>query len=535
MMITWGFAQEFSAYNANTISGATLSNAVVLNQVQRGFVYFTPDGSVARDKDFGSFEKTSNNPLTVKYHINPKAVWSDGNPIDCDDMALTWLASSSVTGGKGFNAAAPTGYEQMKPPECKAGEKEVTITYTEPFADWDLVFNWTSILPAHIIEAQTGMTKTFVDYLATPTSPELAKAIDFYNKGWAFNAGQLKKGIIPSSGPYQIDSWSGGQSLTLKANPKWWGTPPRAETIVIRYVADDAQAQALQNGEINIMEPQPQVDIANQLTQLGDKVTVQYGDQYSFEHLDFNFKGVFADRDVREAFALCVPRQEIVNNLIKPLNPDAGIMESRFIYPFQPQYDAFVSGTGGSTYDTVNIARAKKLLEKAGRSGMTVKIGWRKKPTAPNKRRADTISLIKASCAQAGFKVVDGGSATFFDEELPSGRFDVALYAWVGSPQVTPNAAVYQTKAGGRGGMNSGQYSNATVDKDFNALNRQLDKTKQRALLKKIDTQLWADLVSLPLYVFPNLVATDQRVENVQMNTTQQDLTWNAQEWSLKQ
>ena len=65
---------------------------------------------------------------------------------------------------------------------------------------------------------------------------------------------------------------------------------------MIRYIADDAQAQALQNGEINVMEPQPQVDIVNQLKRLGDKIKVQTGDQYSFEHLDFNFKGAFADK-----------------------------------------------------------------------------------------------------------------------------------------------------------------------------------------------------------------------------------------------
>lgn len=533
--ITWGYAQEFSAYNSNTNDGVSLHNTVVLNQVQRGFNYFAPDGTTTHDKDFGSYEKTSDNPLTVKYHINPKAVWSDGKPIDCDDMVLTWLANSSLTGAKGFNAASPAGYEQMNPPECKAGDKDVTVTYKEPFADWEALFNWTSIMPAHIVEQQAGMTKTFVDYTTTPTSPELAKAIAFYNTGWAFNPGQLKKDIIPSSGPYLIDSWTGGQSLTLKANPKWWGTPPKAQTIVIRFIADDAQAQALQNGEINVMEPQPQVDIVNQLKQQGDKVKVINGDQFSFEHLDYNFKGLFADKNLREAFALCVPRQEIVNNLIKPQNANAKIMESRFIYPFQPEYKDFAASIGGAKYDTVDIAKAKQLVTAAGKAGMKVRIGWLKNPTAPNKRRADTVALIKASCAQAGIDVVDAGTNTFFDKELPNGNWDIALYAWIGSPLVTSNAAIYQTKAGGKGGQNSGQYSNPIVDKDLDTLNRELDKDKQVALLKKIDTQLWTDLVTIPLFAFPNLVATDQKVENVVMNTTQQDLTWNAQEWSLKQ
>lgn len=532
--ITWGYAQEFTAYNSNTIDGTLLSNTVILNQVQRGFVYFAPDGTIARDKDFGTFEKTSDNPLTVKYKINPKAAWSDGDQIDCDDVTLTWLANSNTTGEKGFSSASTTGYDQMNPPACKAGDKDFTITYKTPFADWEAVFNWTSIVPAHIVEKQAGMTKTFVDYVSTPTSPELAKAIDFYNKAWQFNPGQLKQDIIPSSGPYLIDSWTENQSFTLKANPKWWGTPARAGTIVLRYIPDDAQAQALQNGEINIMSPQPQVDIVNQLKKLGDKVKVQNGDQFSFEHLDFNFKGPFADRNLREAFALCVPRQEIVNNLVVPQNPKAEILQSRFIYPFQPQYNDFAASVGGKQYDQVNIAKAKQLVTAAGKTGMTVRIGWRKNPTAPNKRRADTVALIQASCAQAGFKVVDSGTNTFFDEELPNGNFDVGLYAWSGSPTVTSNAAIYQTKAGGKGGQNNGQYSNTQVDQWFSELNTTLDKDKQVALLKQIDTQLWTDLATIPLFAFPNLAATDSKVENVRMNATQQDLSWNAQEWNLK-
>jgi peptide/nickel transport system substrate-binding protein len=130
---------------------------------------------------------------------------------------------------------------------------------------------------------------------------------------------------------------------------------------------------------------------------------------------------------------------------------------------------------------------------------------------------------------------VDAGTNTFFDKELPNGNFDVALFAWIGSPLVTSNAAIYQTKAAGKGGQNNGQYANPAVDKDLDALNRELDKDKQQALLKKIDTQLWTDVVTIPLFAFPNIVATDNKVENVKMNTTSQDLTWNAYDWSLKQ
>jgi peptide/nickel transport system substrate-binding protein len=533
--ITLGYAQEFTAYNSNTVDRSALANTLVLNQVLRGFYYFKPDGTLAPDRDFGSYEKTSDNPLTVKYKINPKAVWSDGEPVDCDDIVLTWLANSTLTGDKGFSSSNPAGYDMMNPPACKEGDKEATVTYRTPFADWEGRFNWTSIMPAHIVEAQGGLTKSIVEYATKPRSPDLIKAIDFYNKGWALSPGQLKKDIMPSSGPYLIDSWTAKESLTLRANPKWWGAPPKAEKIVIRIVADDHQAQALQNGEIDVMEPQPQVDIVNQLKQQGDKVKVQYSYSYSLEHLDFNFKGVFGDKRLREAFAFCVPRQAIVNNLVKPTNPNTEVLQSRFIFPFQPQYSAFVTGVGGQKYNTVDLARAKRLMKAAGRTGVKVRVGWKKLPTSPNKRRADTVALLKSSCGQVGFNVVDAGAPNFFEKELVSGNFDVALYTWTGAPMVADNATIYQTAEGGQGAQNFLGYSNAQVDRLFDELSTTTDKDKQTNLLKQIDTILWSDLATIPLYPVPGIVVTSAKVENVQFNATNYDLTWNAQEWSLKQ
>jgi peptide/nickel transport system substrate-binding protein len=523
---TWAYEQEFAQFNANTTDGNASANVVVLNGVLSGFWQFNPDGSLAKNPDFGTYEKTSDSPLTVKYSINPKAVWSDGKPIDCDDVTLTWLAASGLTGEKGFAPASTAGYKDMNKPACKAGDKDFTITYKQPFADWDSRFGPIEIMPAHIVEAQAGMTKTFVDYADTPTSPDLAKAIKFYNTGWAFNPGELKKDIIVSSGPYAIDSWTAGQSLTLKANPKYWGTPPKLGTVVIRYIGGPAQAQALQNGEVQAMDPQPQVDIVNQLKAQGDKINFKTSDQFSFEHFDFSFKGQFKDKTLREAFTKCMPRQQIVDNLIKPQNPNAKIVQSRFLFPFQPAYKDFETGVGGEKYNTVDIAGAKALL--AGKTP-TVRIGWRKDPAALNKRRADTVALLQASCGQAGFKVVDVGTPTFFQKEWPAANYDVAMFAWSGSPIVTGSNDQYVTG----GGNNPNGYSNPEVDKLIKQLSGELDKDKQVAILKQLDTVLWTDLATVPLFAFPAVLATTKNAEGVEYNATQAELTWNVAKWNL--
>jgi peptide/nickel transport system substrate-binding protein len=522
--ITWAYEQELSAYNQNTADGHSSANAVVLNPVLDGFWTFKPDGGIQPRTEFGTYQKTADQPLTVKYSINPKATWSDGTPIDCDDVTLTWLASSGLN--KGFQTAGTAGYEQMKAPQCKAGDKDFTIVYNKPFADWNAMFGQGEIMPAHIVEKQAGLTKKFTDYAATPTSADLKKAIDFWNKGWALNPGQLKKDIMPASGQYMIDSWSAGQSVTLKANPKWWGTPPKTGTIVLRYIAGNQMAQALQNGEAQVMDPQPQVDIVNQLKGLGSQVNFTTGDQFSYEHIDFNFKGEFKDKNLREAFAKCIPRQQIIDNLIKPQNPNAKILNARFAYSFQPGYDDLAS-TVGNKYDQVDIAGAKSLL---GGKTVTVKVGWRKDPQALNKRRVDTIALIQASCKQAGFNVVDTGTPTFFSKEWPAGQWDIALFAWQGSPLVSGNSGIFNTG----GGQNPQGYSNPQVDQLLNTLFTQTDPSQHGATEKQIEQILWDDLFNVPLFTFPAVYASAKNVEGLVYNPTQADLTWNAGEWSAK-
>jgi peptide/nickel transport system substrate-binding protein len=240
-------------------------------------------------------------------------------------------------------------------------------------------------------------------------------------------------------------------------------------------------------------------------------------DQFTYEHWDYNFGGVFKDKRLREAFTKCLPRQQIIDNLIKPQNPDAKILQSRFIFPFQKEYSQFETGVGGEAYNTVDIPGAKALLTQAGKIGLPVRIGWRKDPEALNQRRADTVALVKASCDQAGFKVIDSGTPSFFDKEWPAGNWDVDMFAWIGSPTVTGSNDTFKTG----GGQNPGKYSNKEVDALLDKLATTLDREGQVAILKQIDTALWTDLATIPLFAHPGIVATTSNAEGVTYNATQ--------------
>ncbi|MGH8774351.1 MAG: hypothetical protein ACRDWI_03995 [Jiangellaceae bacterium] len=158
-----------------------------------------------------------------------------------------------------------------------------------------------------------------------------------------------------------------------------------------------------------------------------------------------------------------MPRQLIVDNLIKPLNPEAVVMDIRNTMPFMPDYEVQLDGVGAEPYQDVDIEGARAILEETGNIDLQVRIGYQ----APNPRRTQTVELIRDSCGQAGFEIVDAGSETFFGTELPQNQYDVSLFGWAGSALVSGWGANYTTvwacDAEAKGN-NYGCYSNPQVD-----------------------------------------------------------------------
>ena len=61
-----------------------------------------------------------------------------------------------------------------------------------------------------------------------------------------------------------------------------------------------------------------------------------------------------------------MPRQLIVDNLVRSQNPKAKIMQSRFVFPFQPEYATFENGVGGQRYALIDRVAAAPVLAAYG-------------------------------------------------------------------------------------------------------------------------------------------------------------------------
>ena len=527
-------ADDFLSYNGLQSNTYTTYNSAVVDRMFSSFWYFGTDGSIIPNKDFGTYEKTSDDPLTVKYTISDDAKWSDGTPVTAGDFIFHWAANNDTVKAEGSETPLfdSISFEQGKyipeAPEGEADGKEFTVTYPEPYADWEILIS--TALPAHIVAKEAGMSFEELVTAAKEKDVEaLTPAAEFWNDGWDFSPGELPDAsLVPSMGPYKFKDggWQAGQSITLEANPEYWGTPPATKELVLRFADPKTHVQALQNGDLDVIEPQATVDTLQQLEGLGDDVNVQTGDQLTWEHVDYN-RGegsVFADSpELREAFALCLPRQQIVDNLIKPIYADAQVMNLREVFPFQDKYQEVVDAAYPKEMDEPNIEKAKELVEKSGVSTPTVRLGYQ----AGNQRRTETVALIKSSCDQAGFDVQDANSPVFFKEVMPAGDYDAALYAWAGSGQKASGANIYQSD----GAQNQQSYNNPEVDAAWDKLATSLDENEQLEQVKTIEKLLWEDFQAIPLYAHPGLVGHKADVANVRDTAAQSGALWNVEQW----
>jgi peptide/nickel transport system substrate-binding protein len=508
--LNYGADQEPTGFNNNTSkdNGTSVAN-VMINVLPQTF-HLTPDFKVAMNTDLlESAEQTSSNPQTIVYKIKQSAVWSDGVPVSADDFIYLWKNLNGTI--KDNDVATTTGYDQVQSVTGSDNGKTVTVVYKTPFSDWKSLFcSGNFLLPAHYVSKQPGGWNTGLD-----KHPEK----------------------IPSAGPFKVQNYTPGQSLTLVRNDKYFGKKPNLDSIVFRFLPESTtQPAALQNNEVDLIYPQPQLDMVQQVKALPDvKSEINLGP--TFEHLDFNFKNQFlSDVAVRKAIATGINVEELVKRTVGQFASNVKPLGNRLWMPFQEPYqDHF------GQYGKGDVAGAQKLLDDAGYTkgsdGIYTKggkkISLRFSTTAGNKLRETQGELFQAQMKQVGIdiKIANLDSQKLFGDALPNGNFDIADFAWVGGPfAVSGNRDIYRSGAG----SNYGQYANPKVDQLFAQAGAEFDQNKVAELLNQVDQTVTDDMATIPLYNKPTFLAVRNTFVNVSDNATQDGPFWNSSTWAQK-
>lgn len=540
----------YTSYNSTVAGQHTMGNTLVLNQVLADPFVLDGNGEHLLNTDvMQSVEVTSEDPQVVTYRIKPNIRWSDGAQWDCDDLYLAWLAASGravVRNPEGEPVTDPRGEPQSyfdavrNPGAARAiGQCTDNLTFVEtyeaPFADWRGNYAQNAVLPAHVVEQQAGVAD--ITQL-TPESAldDLARVADFWNSGWS----GLQRNLMPASGPYRFDSAEPGESVTLSRNERWAGNPAGPKRLVLRSLADGADAangaaavRGLADQNLSVAVPPADPVVAQRLQRLSDQGVV-FGVRggKTVEHLDLNFAvPLFQDPAVRQAVFECVDRDDLTDKIARPVDPQAQPLGSLMFLPGEPDYEDVYRNQG-----TGDAERAKQTLEAAGwtlgSENVYTKDGQRlsfriNHTDAP--RHSEIVELIQLHCREAGIEVIDDPDPDLRQQRLPDGEFEAALLATERGPLKSSLASRYQTN----GDRNYQNYSDPEVDKALELVQIEGIEPARGDALARADRLIAEDHASLPLFQVPSMWAYSDTVRGIHVNGWT-GVTWNAAEWEVE-
>lgn len=570
--ITVAWNDIYYALNDGLADTNAASNAVVNYIAKSGFSYYNADSELIQNTDFGTYELVEEDPLTVKYTVNEGVKWSDGTAVDAADLLLAWAANTThrqdgegtvdeetgeLTGQSGtfWNTGALADYALdlvSEVPEISDDGRSATFVYDDFYVDWEL-----ALTGANVSAHGTVMLAYPDDYAEgdeQKAKDDLIKAIEdndlewlapvsqAYNQDYKFSDGTPDNPLqLLTNGAYTITEINANEGYTtLTANPDFtWGPSPKYETITVRVIPDmQAQITALENGEISIASGQPTADIAALLGAGVEGVDYSGAPEGTYEHIDLQVGngGPFdpatygGDEEkalkVRQAFLKVIPRQEILEKLIQPLQPDAELRQSQIFLPGTTGAEAAAAVNGYPDLIDPDVEGAKALLAEAGVTNPTVRFLFGN----TNERRKQEFLLIQPYAQEAGFNLVDAsrpdwGSAL----SAATTEYDAALFGWQStSTAVGSSAANYQT-----GGLNNFYgWSVPELDDIFDELSRTADVEKQEELQVQAEEIIGAQAWSVPIFQFPGITAWSVETEGVVPGFLSPTYFWNFWDWA---
>jgi peptide/nickel transport system substrate-binding protein len=447
--------------------------------------------------------KVDTSPFTLTYHLKQQAVWSDGVPITANDLLFTYKTLLNPAN----NVLSRAGYDRVTQATA-VDAKTARFVFDHPYPAWKSLFP--QVLPKHALDGED------------------------FNAVWTAWIGNPKAQEPIGSGPYLLTEYLQGTQITLTRNPEWWGARPQLDGVTFRFIASiDAQVQALLAGELDAIHPPASASLAG--AQGAPGIAFETGSDRLAEHLDFNTVSstmpLLRQSWFREAVAYALDRDSSIDSAWGPLNVDVDPLDSLVYLSQQQEYKAVFDRFA---YDPDRVARIMRRHGCAkGADGIWSCNGTRASirfaTTSGNARRDHVQQQLMQQARVAGIELVpdNAPSGVLFGTKLPSGDFDLTMFAWFRDVDPMGLGGLY----GCDGSQNYMRYCSPQVTRLLDSADSEV--SHQAALLHKADGALADDAPTLPFYQHPLFLARRTELVGPVLNAGPQGLTWNVADWRL--
>ncbi len=540
--ISFGTTQAPTGCNPHTPLGDTPGTRTILGAVLPSpFVVNGSGVPTANSQLINSSELINTKPETIVYTLNPKAVWSDGVPISAADFEYAWQQQRGDETVPADQVSSIAGYRDIASVTGSNGGQTVTVKFKTTFADWQMLFD--NLLPAHVME----------------------------KVGWDPPCSTVNPAVDLSGGPFKIDAVAADR-ITLVQNPKWWGTPANARSVTVHIASStDQLGQWMASRFVQVAQPEtvtPQF-----LTEMTGLPNAQSEVDTSADLLQLDMASSMDSTlspDIRVAIALSINRQDLVNRQASWAVPGLAVAGSHLMIQGQQNYkptssgastttvpapssstSTTVIGAGGSVNFPVTPvpSQATSLIEATGlvRSpgepyyhfafGAPYQLHIAYDASDPWAAAAAPVVMdeLKSAGLDTTLYAVDGTAKA--GAVLANGYTDLALLPVSFTPYMSQTQAWYTNSlgpAGKNGSQNWTGYANDQFDHTVQTASQQLNPNTAQTYYNQADTQLWDDMVSLPLYAEPTAIAWSRSIGGVTPTPRSDSLLWYAQLWAVR-
>lgn len=421
--------------------------------------------------------------IAVTFRLKPDFRWGDGTPVTAEDIVFAWQAGREPASGIG-------------PAELYRSLWKITVVdpRTVTLHSDKVTFEYNSTgdlnpLPAHLERAiwqdDPRAYRTRTRYDTDTTNPGL----------W--------------NGPYRVVARDTGASVTLARNEAWAGARPAFKRIVVRTVENTPALEAnLLAGQVDMIAGELGLPLDQALAlerRAASRFRFEYRPGLIYEHIDLNHDHpALSDRRVRHALLLSVDREAISQRLFagrqpvahSAVNPLDGVF-----YPEVPKYPH-------------DPARAAALLDEAGwrrgadgiRAKDGVRLSFELMTTSGNRVRELVQQVLQGAWRQAGIdiRIRNEPPRVFFGETVRTRRFQMAMFAWISSPENVPRTTLHSTEipteARNWSGQNYPGFRNAEMDRLLEELPVTLDLADRKPLWARLQAIYAEELPALPLF-----------------------------------
>jgi peptide/nickel transport system substrate-binding protein len=444
-------------------------------------------------------------PLTLTYHIRPQARWSDGTPVSAADFVFTHQAIMSRMPADRRGVHADVRRVRV------LGPKTVHVTFRSQIGYWRHLFGL--VLPRHVLAGED------LDSI------------------WRNGIDDPKTGLPIGSGPFLLARWERGRQITLVRNPRYW-RPAHIDRFVFRFTSGGPGGAVghLLSGAVDLNGTTPTPEELAQLRR-DPRFRVVSTTAPVLEHLAIRLgpggHPALKHRAVRRALAHAIDREALVRALHPTLTPRVLPADSVMFVSNSPWHRA-----NWSSYRHragAGPAQARRLLHSAGcrrgADGIYVcagqKLSLRLFTTTGRPERQRALTIIQAQLGRVGIEIVPGfvANRALFETVLPSGNYDLALFAWEHGPDSDPRPIW-----GCDGERNWMGYCNRQVTRNLVQARSIVDRRQWARVLDLADAQIARDVPALPLFQQAAFLAYKRELRGVAWRPYR----FNAEGWWLE-